>query len=114
MHMGLSEKQSQFSQSVARLIQYIYVCNYKCSLGEVYRTAEQAKIYADAGKGINNSLHCRRLALDLNLFSPEGKLLTDSRDYEKFGVYWEMMHPDNRWGGRFPKADGNHFEMMDR
>jgi hypothetical protein len=65
-------------------------------------------------------MHCKRLALDLNLFSSNGKYLTDSREYEKFGIYWEMLHPDNRWGGRFlskdgkAKPDGNHFQMDDK
>lgn len=113
--MGLAEKQSQFSQNFAKLIHYIYTYGYKCSIGEVYRTEEQAKLNAKSGKGIENSLHCKRLAVDINLFSPEGKYLSDSREHERFGTYWEMLHPDNRWGGRFhTRPDGNHYEMQDR
>lgn len=102
--MDLADKQSEFAQCVAKLIQYVYVCGYKCSLGEVYRTTDKP-----------DDLHCRRLAIDLNIFSPQGKLLTEIRDYEKFGVYWEMLHQFNRWGGRLHKnPDGCHFEMMDK
>lgn len=112
--MDLADKQSIFAQNVAKLIQYIYVANYRCSLGEVYRTPEQAKLNEEKGIGIKNSLHCKRLALDLNLFSPQGKYLFDPQEYEKFGIYWEMLHPDNRWGGRFHNDDANHFEMQDK
>jgi hypothetical protein len=111
--MNLSEKQKIFSQNVAKLINYIYTTNYSCSIGEVYRTPEQAKIYADQGRGILDSLHCKKLAIDINLFSPEGKFITASDPYKNLGLMWEGLHTLNRWGGRFKRSDGNHFEMQD-
>lgn len=108
--MQLSDKQKQFAQQAAQLITYIFSQGYSCTLGEAFRTNEQAMIYAKTGKGIINSLHCKRLAIDLNVFSPEGTYLEDTKSYEIFGIWWEKLDPENRWGGRFPKPDGNHFQ----
>jgi hypothetical protein len=106
--MTLSEKQAVFARNVAKLIEFIFDKGYTCTLGEAYRTPEQAAANAKKGTGIRNSLHCDRLAIDLNLFR-DGKYLTDSRDHEPIGLYWEALHPDNAWGGRF--GDGNHYSM---
>jgi hypothetical protein len=112
--MTLREKQSLFTQNVVHLINYIYSGGCSCTFGETWRTPEQAQIYANQGKGIKNSLHCKRLAVDLNLFDSNGKYLTNKSDYEPFGIYWESLHPANRWGGFFPKlVDSVHFEMQD-
>lgn len=110
----LSQEQAIFAQNVAKLIEYIFAKGFVCSLGETYRTPAQAAIYAKEGKGILDSLHCKRLAIDINLFSVDGKYFPETPDYEPFGVYWESLHPSNRWGGRFKeRPDGNHFEMQD-
>ena len=111
--MNLSANQQIFALNVARLIQKMFDCHYSCTFGEVYRTEDQARMYAMRGIGISNSQHCKRLAVDLNLFSPSGKYLTSTEQYETFGVYWESLHPLNRWGGHFQRADGNHFEMKE-
>ena len=116
--MKLSEQQSEFARDVAKLIDYIDESGYSCTLGEAYRTPEQAAIYAKQGKGINDSLHCKRLAVDINLFSPKGEYLQDSKSYNPFGIFWESLHPANRWGGNFVKHggkinDGNHFERKE-
>lgn len=107
--MTLSDNQALFANDVARLLAYIFNQGYTCSLGEAYRTPEQAAIYAKEGKGIKESLHCKRLAIDLNLFK-DGVYLTDSKSHEQFGKYWQAMDTNNRWGGKFPKPDGNHYE----
>ena len=74
------EHQQIFTTNVARLITYINQQGYKCTFGEVYRPTEMAQIYAKLGKGIINSNHCSKLAVDLNLFDSEGKYLTDGKD----------------------------------
>lgn len=109
--MTLHERQSTFALNAAKLIEYIYKQGYTCSLGEAFRTAEQAAIYAKEGKGIKDSLHCQRLAIDINIFSPAGEYLDQTSDYKVFGDYWESLNPLNRWGGVFSRADGNHFQM---
>ncbi len=112
--MDLSESQRIFAYNVSILISYIYKKNYSCTFGEAYRTPEQAEIYAKEGKGIVNSLHCKRLAIDLNLFDPDDNLLSQTKDYEFLGKFWETLHPQNRWGGKFNmRSDGNHFEMQE-
>lgn len=73
-----------------------------------------AAIYAKEGKGIVKSLHCDRLAIDINLFTSDGILLQDKKSYEPFGEYWETLDPRNRWGGRFKTlVDSVHFEMQE-
>ena len=111
--MSLVEKQITFAVNVSRLIQYINSNKYFCTFGEAYRTKEQAEIYAHKGIGIADSQHCKRLAIDLNLFSPEAEYLQDKKSYEKFGLYWESLDKNNRWGGSFPRVDCVHFEMKD-
>ncbi|AXK61203.1 hypothetical protein C0J27_04205 [Candidatus Chromulinivorax destructor] len=83
---------------------------YNFTFGETMRTKEQAELYAQQGKGIKNSLHCKRLAIDINLFNPQGEFLSKSEDHTLFGEYWESLSPFNRWGGRFIRVDGNHYE----
>ena len=111
--MKLWEQQALFAFNVSKLIQYINSREFHVTFGDAYRTPEMAAIYAKEGKGITNSLHCKRLAIDLNLFDLNGDYLTDSRFYEQFGIYWESLHDNNRWGGKFARKDGNHFEMQE-
>lgn len=112
--MNINDLQWEFSLNVANLIKHIFDSGYKCSLGEAYRTPLQAAIYAESGTGIKNSLHCKRLAIDLNIFDRRGNYLNDSTEYELFGSYWKSLHPSNRWGGDFhDRPDGNHFSMTD-
>lgn len=108
--MTLSSRQQIFAQNVGHLLEYIKCEGYECTLGEALRTPEMAELYAKQGKGIRNSLHCKRLAIDLNLFK-DGVYLPDTEDYRAFGEYWESLDPLNRWGGRF--KDGGHFSMTD-
>jgi hypothetical protein len=111
--MSLNADQFKFTHDVAKLIVYIYSKGYKCTFGETFRTAEQAAINEKKGIGIAKSNHCKRLAIDLNLFSISGKYLSETIDYEIFGKYWESLDQSNRWGGHFPRADGNHFEAKE-
>lgn len=111
--MKLQDKQALFTHNVAKLIEYMYTSGFKVTLGEAWRTKEQAEIYAKSGIGIKESLHCKRLAIDLNLFSAEGIWLTAVEAYRPFGLYWEELNEWNRWGGAWKKVDSGHFEMQD-
>lgn len=106
--MTLGDRQRQFPPMVALLLQWVVTNGLQCTFGECYRTPEQAALNAQHGSGITNSLHCERLAVDLNLFR-DGVYLTDSAEYEAAGVYWESL--GGSWGGRFSKPDGNHFSL---
>ena len=103
-------KQHTFITSVARLILWAEQEGYQMSEGEAYRTAEQSAWNFKQGKGIENSLHRLRLAIDLNLFK-NGDFLIRSEDYAPLGEYWKSLHSEFRWGGDFDKPDGNHFSM---
>ena len=106
--MTLGEKQRLFAKMVGELILKAYQLGFEITLGEAYRPPETAKQYALEGRGISNSLHTSRLAIDLNLFQ-NGKYLTKSEDYLPLGEYWEAQ--GGSWGGRFSKPDGNHFSL---
>ena len=111
--MKLVAQQQKFSLYVANLIKYIYEQGYSCTFGDAFRSSEQAAIYAFAGVGIKNSLHCKRLAIDLNIFNSDCCYLTKREDYERFGTYWESLDPLCRWGGNFKNGDANHFELQE-
>lgn len=117
---SLLPRQVTFTKNIAKLINYIGSVGYSCTFGDAYRTPEQAKANAAAGKGIAQSLHCVRLAVDLNLFDENNKYLTEpNNQYTEIGRYWESLNVDNRWGGFFVLkyhgrlSDANHFEMKD-
>ena len=101
--MKLFEKQQLFASMVPRLIDFAYDNGYKVTLGDAYRS--------DAVKyGHANSLHRKRLAIDLNLFR-EGEYLTSTDAHAPLGAYWCNLHPANRWGGMDGK-DGNHYSSF--
>lgn len=109
--MTLREKQSLFVVLIANLIDYGYAVGFEMTFGECYRSPEEAMRLAKLGKGIANSLHTSRLAIDINLFL-DGKYLTKSEDYAELGLWWEAHSTKSYeccWGGRF--NDGNHFSI---
>lgn len=109
--MELGEKQRVFTTLVAKLILYLNDHGYQVSFGEAWRPAVTAQYYAATGQGIQSSLHCVRLAIDLNLFR-NGKYLSDAEYYTFAGEYWEALTTQDyecAWGGRF--KDANHFSI---
>ena len=104
--MTLGEKQRKFTRMIADLIIWAYNAGYELTFAEAYRTPEQAALNAKAGKGISNTLHLDRLAVDFNLFK-DGKYLTATDDHKPLGEYWESI--GGSWGGRF--KDGNHYSL---
>lgn len=109
--MTLLDKQQIFPHLLSNLFDFCADHGYKVTLGEAYRPKETAALYERQGRGISNSLHCSRLAVDLNLFK-DGVFLTKTEDYELVGKFWEGLSTDEyecTWGGRF--KDGNHFSV---
>lgn len=139
--MTLGETQRLFSRLVPRLLDQAHALGFEAALGECFRLDEQAIIHAlgepgrhqlaryierawpdlaDAlrnngeGRGIKNSVHTLKLALDLLLFrdiDSDGDLdyLTTTEAHRPLGEWWELQHPLCRWGGRF--GDGNHYSL---
>lgn len=104
----LRQKQNRFAGMAARLILKAQEMGYEVTLGEAWRTPEQAALNAQKGTGTRNSLHILRLAIDLNLFR-NGQWLRDTEDHRSLGEWWESQDPAARWGGRF--NDGGHYSL---
>lgn len=87
------------------------------SFGEAWRHPETAKHMAKVGKGVKNSYHIQRLAIDLNLFKEvDGKnvYLTSTEDHRQFGEYWKSLDPECTWGGDFKRSDANHYSYGEK
>ena len=102
--MTLGEKQRLFALFVGKLIFQAYGMGYEVTLGDAHRSVEEA-----TRLGKPNSLHTKRLAIDLNLFR-DGVYLTATDDHAPLGTWWEQQHALASWGGRF--GDGNHYSFM--
>ncbi len=111
--MTLLAKQQAFSFLQAQFTFELYSRGYKITEGEWWRSPETAAIYAKQGKGVANSLHCIRLARDLNLFK-DGVYLISVDDYREAGGIWKAYSTDDyqcTWGGDFSTADAVHFSI---
>lgn len=87
--------------------QYLYFNGLTFEKGKLVPTRRRSWTY--------NSMHLKRLAIDLNHFINGGKDLTwRKEDLQELGDYWESLHPKNRWGGNFSrgKTDVPHYEMQ--
>ena len=94
----LRRKQSRFVRMVGLLIDYAYLQGFELTFGDAYAlTGHKA-----------NSLHGKRLAIDLNLFR-NGEYLTTTEAHLPLGEFWERI--GGTWGGRFSTPDGNHYSL---
>lgn len=98
------ERQQTFTLNVARLIIYINQQGYACTFGETYRPKEMAQIYARTGRGVLDSNHLYKLAVDLNLFK-NGVYLSDAKEYRQFAEYWLTLNPFNESGYYWKSVD---------
>ncbi len=113
--MTLVEKQNYFAHKVASLIIEANNRHLLVTMGECWRSPDTCSLYEKEGKGISNSNHILRLAIDLNLFNEQLKLLTTFDEYLPMGAWWEAQGlPDLElcWGGRFHKPDIYHFSAL--
>jgi hypothetical protein len=103
-------EQAAFLLDFCKLIQHAAEQGYTVTAGELLRTPEQQKIYVETGRSKTmNSNHIRKLAGDLNIFI-KGKVCS-AAEIRPLGVFWESLHPKNRWGGNFKSiVDAPHFE----
>ena len=113
--MKLGRKQEIFTRALALLLQFASFRGFDIRMGQVERSKEEAKRL-----GFDKSLHCSRLAADLNLFN-DGKFLSQSEDHRTLGEFWESLSGDYEgerltfcWGGRFSRPDGNHYSIENK
>lgn len=109
--MSMVDEQWYFLQDVAQLILFAESIGVVCTGGELYRTEEQQKIYLNTGKSKTmNSMHLKRLAIDLNFFV-DGELVYDHPKVIELGTYWESLDSKNQWGGFWTTfRDYPHFQ----
>ena len=121
--MNLNALQFEFSRNVPALVLHIYEQDYTCSYGDTWAfnlwpvinllerigTNEKLVKFLRSKTHKINSLHYKRLAIDINLFH-NGTYLTKTSDHKFAGDFWESLHIQNRWGGRY--RDGNHYELV--
>jgi len=100
--MKIRKAQDEFGKFLPILMQFIHSSNYTYSLGD-------ARARPEDERHIKNSNHYSGLAIDLNLFK-NGIWLKNTEDHAEFGKFWESLHPNCRWGGRW--SDGNHYEFL--
>lgn len=109
--MNLITKQKAFAKLLPRLIDKAHELGFEVTMGEVWRSPEEAKRLSQLKMGIRNSLHCEKLAVDLNLFK-DGLFLSRTADHKQLGEWWEKQSTDLLnccWGGRW--GDGNHYSI---
>jgi hypothetical protein len=138
--MTLGEKRRQFTTNAMRAVAWALGHGYGIAGGEWTRTDEQAAINALGPKGRmrladvvagefpalaealrNNppttgalhTVHEFGLGWDVLLYRGD-QYLSQTEAYQPLGEYWESLHEDNVWGGRFPPPtgpDGGHLSM---
>ncbi len=108
--MSLITAQAEFLIHVGQLVQFATKQGFVVTGGELYRSPEQQEIYIKTGRSKTmNSLHLRRLAIDLNFFRA-GRLTYDREMLAPLGAFWESLHPLNSWGGNgVSLVDTPHF-----
>lgn len=96
--MSLLQEQMKFTHHVALLFAKAWQLGLEFSIGEVLRTPEQQQIYLETGRSkTSNSMHLKKLAIDLNLFKDGSSCTVD--EIRPLGKYWESLDALNRWGG---------------
>ena len=97
--MTLRQAQSAFLLDACKLIQYATESGFTVTGGELVRTVEQAELYKKTGfsKAGAKSLHCQRLAIDLNFFL-NGSYIEDKATLKPLGEYWESLSDMNSAG----------------
>ncbi len=109
--MSLGKEQEKFMKDVQKLLSFIHSLGFDIRGGELFRTAEQQKIYVKDGKSETfNSNHLKKCAIDLFIFK-DGTWIKSKSMLQKIGDFWESLNTKNRWGGNYKSFyDGVHFE----
>ena len=81
--MSLGSKQRRFTYMVAQLILTAYDMGYELTFGDAYRDPRTTY-------GHPESLHRKRLAVDLNIFK-DGVYLKDGTGHDELHDWWDTM-----------------------
>jgi hypothetical protein len=110
----LEAKQVFFATCLARFIQDAAAQGYFATVGEAWRSPETCALYAKEDKGVVNSFHINRLAIDLNFFY-HGALISTATEYAPLGKLWESYSTVEHkcTAGVFFKTrvDSDHFSV---
>lgn len=98
------------------LVQHAQSLGYGVTLGEAWRSPQQAQWDAQHGTGVLHSLHTEKLAIDLNLFkrSTDASLwtyITNDEGHKDLGAWWKGRGGNHCWGGDFSTKDYNHYSI---
>ncbi|MCK5019995.1 MAG: hypothetical protein KAS32_23280 [Candidatus Peribacteraceae bacterium] len=108
--MRLGKKQELFMRLLPRLINKAHALGFEIRGGDLFRSPKlHGQHGVKKGYGHKNSCHKLKLAIDLNLMMPDGKLVKTTKGHKELGEWWEKQHKFCRWGGRF--SDGNHYSL---
>jgi len=109
--MRLGAKQELFMRLLPRLLDKAHELGFEIRGGDLFR---DPRSHGEPGQriayGRKWSVHKLKLAIDLNLFK-DGKWMTETKDHEELGLWWERQHDLCRWGGHYD--DGNHYSLED-
>jgi len=97
----LGDLRRKFSRMFHMLQTRVYELGYEVAL-DFAKRCEKCPV------GKVNSLHKLGLAIDIHLYMG-GVYLDKTEDHLELGKYWESI--GGSWGGRFSKADGNHYSL---
>lgn len=103
-YWGLGVRRRLFSKLIVKVLTLMIEDGWEPMIG---RDGEKHKV---------NSLHYDGLAMDILLFDKNGRYYNKTEDHEKYGKYWESLHPLCYWGGPGNKEDGlkndgNHYSV---
>ncbi len=76
----------------------------------MYRPPYTAEEYERRGVGIANSVHTKKLAVDL-ILSINGKVTFENADYTPLAEKWLTVHGSARAGHYFASVDSGHFSF---
>lgn len=99
--MKLSRQQRDFNLAISKLVVWAAQRGYEFTDGDAFAKTGHC----------DNSFHYKRLARDMNLFV-DNIYRTDTEAHKPIGEKWEKM--GGTWGGRFSKADGNHYSWGEK
>lgn len=96
--------QQRFFTQTFRLIGQVIICGYQGTFGDAYRDPRATFPYSHP-----NSLHGKRLALDINLFKGE-RLLEGDEAYHGHKILHEFWEKECG-GSKMIEGDANHYSM---